>query len=151
MPPCTLGTLRALLRRLGGSGSSTVSLEQEYAEVRGVKKWALHFYVFLYSGGEENAREAKMQGAKSKAVAEPRFVPSKPESTVLRSITSTPPPLQGPFHTVFSPSFTFFNAMQSNLLDKIVCASESLAVSAPTGCGKTVIFEMAGDFLARCS
>ncbi len=89
-----------------------------------------------------------MEGAsKSGRSAGLRFVPSKPESTMLRSITSTPPALQGPFHTVFSPSFTVFNAMQSNLLDKIVCASESLAVSAPTGCGKTVIFEMAGEFL----
>ena len=87
--------------------------------------------------------------AESLALAQ-NFTPCQPAEQELRSITSVPAPLQGPFHQVFSQSFTAFNAMQSQILDRIVLGQQSMALSAPTGSGKTVIFEMAGQ-CQRCA
>jgi replicative superfamily II helicase len=48
------------------------------------------------------------------------------------------------FEAVFSPAFTTFNAMQSQLVDRMLSEQhESVVVSAPTGTGKTAVFEMA--------
>ena len=78
---------------------------------------------------------------------ERHFMPCRPEDQENRSITSVPAALQGAFHAVFAPSFTTFNAMQSQVLDRIVLGQQSMALSAPTGSGKTVIFEMAGHYV----
>jgi hypothetical protein len=51
----------------------------------------------------------------------------------LRAITDVPSGLQEAFYEVFSPIFTHFNAMQSQLLDKILRDEQSLVVAAPTG------------------
>jgi len=63
----------------------------------------------------------------------PPFVPTQPERVHLRAITDVPSGLQAAFHEVFSPIFTHFNAMQSQLLDKILRDEQSLVVAAPTG------------------
>ena len=72
------------------------------------------------------------------------FVPTHPASTRLRHITEVPPHLRKAFEAVFSPAFTTFNAMQSQLVDRMLSEQhESVVVSAPTGTGKTAVFEMA--------
>ena len=40
-------------------------------------------------------------------------------------------------------SFECFNAVQSACFNLAACTNENFVVSAPTGCGKTVLFELA--------
>jgi len=40
-------------------------------------------------------------------------------------------------------SFTYFNAMQSKSFDALFASDQSVVLSAPTGSGKTVCFELA--------
>ena len=47
------------------------------------------------------------------------------------TITDVTPCLQASFHEVFSPMFSHFNAMQSQLVDKITQNEDSLVLSAP--------------------
>ncbi|XP_026688139.1 probable ATP-dependent DNA helicase HFM1, partial [Diaphorina citri] len=56
----------------------------------------------------------------------------------LKPISLLPPQYQ----RVFS-EFTYFNAVQSNFVETLLETDQSVVVSAPTGSGKTVLFEMA--------
>ncbi|KAI5720766.1 hypothetical protein M8J77_011400 [Diaphorina citri] len=56
----------------------------------------------------------------------------------LKPISLLPPQYQ----SVFS-EFTYFNAVQSNFVETLLETDQSVVVSAPTGSGKTVLFEMA--------
>ena len=50
--------------------------------------------------------------------------------------------LQAKFQSIF-PNFTHFNQVQSNCLEDLLGSNDPVVVSAPTGCGKTVVFELA--------
>jgi len=56
----------------------------------------------------------------------------------LRSINEIP----NPFRSVFS-NFPYFNIVQSKVFDEVMYTDRPLVVCAPTGSGKTVIFELA--------
>ena len=43
------------------------------------------------------------------------FQPVEPNACALKSITSVPTRFQGIFHTIFSPIFSHFNAMQTQV------------------------------------
>jgi replicative superfamily II helicase len=99
-----------------------------------------------------DASAAGEAGGKRKRAAEAQmFVPVPPNSMRQRPITDVTPCLQASFHEVFSPVFSHFNAMQSQLVDKIIKNEDSLVLSAPTGTGKTVVFEMAVLALFKAS
>ncbi|XP_063061418.1 probable ATP-dependent DNA helicase HFM1 [Engraulis encrasicolus] len=57
---------------------------------------------------------------------------------MLRSVTEIP----AKFRSVFN-QFPYFNNVQSKALDDILYTNKNFVVSAPTGSGKTVIFELA--------
>ena len=46
------------------------------------------------------------------------------------------------FRSVFS-QFSYFNKVQSDALDDVLHSDSPVVISAPTGCGKTVVFELA--------
>ncbi|XP_062506983.1 probable ATP-dependent DNA helicase HFM1 isoform X2 [Corticium candelabrum] len=56
----------------------------------------------------------------------------------LRSVTELP----ARYRSVFS-QFSHFNTIQSRVLDDVLYTDKSLVLSAPTGSGKTVVFELA--------
>ncbi|KAF5277172.1 hypothetical protein FQR65_LT03878 [Abscondita terminalis] len=62
---------------------------------------------------------------------------SDPDIT-LKSINVVPQE----YREIFS-NYHYFNKIQSQVLDSVLYTDESIAVSAPTGSGKTVIFELA--------
>jgi ATP-dependent DNA helicase HFM1/MER3 len=88
-------------------------------------------------------RPLRRKGAMASARDTGAFVPTHPSATRLRHITEVPPHLREAFQAVFAPAFSTFNAMQSQVVDKMVTQHESVVVSAPTGTGKTAVFEMA--------
>ena len=56
----------------------------------------------------------------------------------LRAVTELPEE----YRKVF-PKFPYFNLIQSTVFDDVYHTDRPMVVSAPTGCGKTVIFELA--------
>ena len=64
--------------------------------------------------------------------------PSSGNSIKLRPVTELPPEIQDVF-----AKFPYFNAVQSQTLDLTFYSDVDLVVSAPTGSGKTVLFELA--------
>ncbi|KAJ8927311.1 hypothetical protein NQ314_020225, partial [Rhamnusium bicolor] len=56
----------------------------------------------------------------------------------IRNVEEIPPPYRNIFN-----EYPCFNAVQSRVLDDILYTDDSVVVSAPTGAGKTVIFELA--------
>jgi ATP-dependent DNA helicase HFM1/MER3 len=52
---------------------------------------------------------------------------------------------------LFKDAFPYFNLVQSSVFDDAIKTDKSLVVSAPTGSGKTVVFELAiiRELLAR--
>ena len=47
------------------------------------------------------------------------------------------------YRKVFAAKFPYFNLIQSTVFDDVLHTDRPMVVSAPTGCGKTVIFELA--------
>ncbi|RMX38482.1 hypothetical protein pdam_00016775, partial [Pocillopora damicornis] len=65
--------------------------------------------------------------------------PENPNAGIgLRSVNEIP----NPFRSVFS-KFPYFNIVQSKVFDEVMYTDRPLVVCAPTGSGKTVIFELA--------
>ncbi|XP_025088893.1 uncharacterized protein LOC112560994 isoform X5 [Pomacea canaliculata] len=63
----------------------------------------------------------------------------------LRSVQEIPMPYRGVF------TFPFFNAVQSQVFDQLLYGDRSVVVSAPTGSGKTVLFDLAIIRLLLCA
>ncbi|XP_019386674.1 PREDICTED: probable ATP-dependent DNA helicase HFM1 isoform X2 [Crocodylus porosus] len=57
---------------------------------------------------------------------------------VLRAVTEVPPP----FRNIFK-DFPYFNYIQSKALDDLLYTDRNFVICAPTGSGKTVMFELA--------
>jgi ATP-dependent DNA helicase HFM1/MER3 len=60
------------------------------------------------------------------------------DTITLRSIKELP----GKFRSVFA-AHPYFNILQSIVLDRVIGSDSGIVVSAPTGCGKTGVFELA--------
>ncbi|CAG2100960.1 unnamed protein product [Medioppia subpectinata] len=61
------------------------------------------------------------------------------DGTLLRSVSQLP----AKYRQVFADRFPVFNVIQSKVFDDVMKTNKSIAISAPTGSGKTVVFEMA--------
>eukprot|EP00762_Andalucia_godoyi_P006371 ANDGO_05917.mRNA.1 ATP-dependent DNA helicase MER3 homolog len=56
---------------------------------------------------------------------------------IVDGLLAIPPEIRNAFN------YNYFNKMQSEVFDKVYNTDESMVVGAPTGCGKTVVFELA--------
>ncbi|KAL1392900.1 hypothetical protein pipiens_012134 [Culex pipiens pipiens] len=88
----------------------------------------------MYSGRVGDLRSVDEIGSYEK---KSEFLQPNPNRTFLSCFLSAPA-----FRHIFS-EFTQFNEIQSLVMDDLLYADKSLVVSAPTGSGKTVIFELA--------
>ncbi|XP_037537228.1 probable ATP-dependent DNA helicase HFM1 [Nematolebias whitei] len=69
---------------------------------------------------------------------QPLHIPGSTNSGVLRPVSEIPVK----FRSIFS-DFPFFNYVQSKALDDVLYSSKNFVACAPTGSGKTVLFELA--------
>ncbi|KAI0273477.1 Sec63 Brl domain-containing protein [Gloeopeniophorella convolvens] len=92
------------------------------------------------SFGQDDAEQFENDQA-DRREAETRYNPLR--SSAYRQTSqefSAYPPFPDMYRTMFK--FGVFNAMQSSCFDTIVNSDENIVVSAPTGSGKTVLFEL---------
>jgi ATP-dependent DNA helicase HFM1/MER3 len=120
--------------------------------------WSLH------SGGDESADDEDYDCAEGTIAQRLPFsedAAAQPNNSMLLRLTPAIYPaehnaivqvgehLSEPWASSFF-SFDTFNAVQSACFNPAACTDENMVVSAPTGCGKTVIFELAILRLLSC-
>ncbi|XP_077394104.1 putative ATP-dependent DNA helicase HFM1 isoform X2 [Festucalex cinctus] len=86
----------------------------------------------------ERQDKGTMRALVPPGVPEPLHVQGSSGSDVLRPVSEIP----AKFRPVFS-EFPFFNYVQSKALDEILYTDKNFVACAPTGSGKTVLFELA--------
>ncbi|XP_078343088.1 putative ATP-dependent DNA helicase HFM1 [Oculina patagonica] len=123
------------------SGAPLTTSDQEHME--SLEGFTLHDY---NSENEENHRSNQAPAPRNNFDTPGQLVipafgdqPGRVNTVIgLRSVNEIP----NPFRSVFN-KFPYFNIVQSKVFDEVMYTDRPLVVCAPTGSGKTVIFELA--------
>ena len=92
---------------------------------------------------DEECASESFSGTLFKHISFSRASPESPPREDIEKYNLKPVScLQLKYQSIF-PTFTHFNRVQSDCLEDLLSTSEPVVVSAPTGCGKTVVFELA--------
>ncbi|KAK3603692.1 hypothetical protein CHS0354_023298 [Potamilus streckersoni] len=93
----------------------------------------------LFEDREENTPAIRVRSGMKKDMYTPAplIVPSNSRSMKLRSVKEIPEKCRSVFN------FPYFNCVQTKVFDDVLFSDKSVVLCAPTGAGKTVVFEMA--------
>ncbi|KAL3847245.1 hypothetical protein ACJMK2_018167 [Sinanodonta woodiana] len=93
----------------------------------------------LFEDSEKNTSAIRVRSGmmKDTYTPAPLIVPSNSHNMKLRSVKE----ISEMYRSVFS--FPYFNCVQTKVFDDVLFSDKSVVLCAPTGAGKTVVFEMA--------